>query len=167
MDSNTLGGIDGLKQCYRTLDVEFGASPRAIKRQYRRLAKQWHPDKHQQGSSEQASASAQMQRINEAYRRIQHAPLRYYVGRKPTVGNTSVKRYARVTKPLYTYDELLNYAESNARREKYLRFIAGLMLGGFGTSYHAYELGLSTPAYLLLVLATGVTFGLIWAHSWR
>lgn len=50
---------------YKTLGVERGASAEDIKKAYRRLALQWHPDRHPAG--ERAAAETTFKRISEAY----------------------------------------------------------------------------------------------------
>src|SRR5262245_39620827 len=49
---------------YEILGVSRDASPEEIKRAYRKLALQWHPDRHRE---EKAAAEAQFKRVSEAY----------------------------------------------------------------------------------------------------
>jgi curved DNA-binding protein CbpA len=70
------GEVVNLAHAYRVLDVPWDASPRAIKENYRKLVKRWHPDR-QPGHSEGRSDATLMTRLlNEAYARTQDAPLR-------------------------------------------------------------------------------------------
>jgi len=51
----------------QTLGVELGASRQQIERAYRRLARQWHPDRHSDAAMrEQAKAQAEFVRAGEA-----------------------------------------------------------------------------------------------------
>jgi DnaJ-class molecular chaperone len=49
---------------YEILGVARDASPEQIKKAYRKLALQWHPDRHRE---EKAAAEAQFKRVSEAY----------------------------------------------------------------------------------------------------
>ena len=63
---------------YKVLDVEYTAAPAAIRQAHKRLAKQHHPDRFPAGSAEQQQATARMAEINDAYRLIREAPLRFH-----------------------------------------------------------------------------------------
>jgi DnaJ domain len=73
--------IEKLKKAYRVLDVPATASALAIKSNYRKLIKRWHPDRPMTGGSMAAEATLMTKLINEAFALIQNAPLRYYAGR--------------------------------------------------------------------------------------
>lgn len=64
-------------KAYETLEVERGASTASIKKQYRILAKKWHPDNWPHGSQEEQVANERMKKINESYELIKTAPLQY------------------------------------------------------------------------------------------
>lgn len=72
--------IERLKKAYRVLDVPTTASALAIKSNYRKLIKRWHPDRPMAGRSMAAEATLMTKLINEAFALIQNAPLRYYAG---------------------------------------------------------------------------------------
>lgn len=55
--------MDAVKDHYKTLELQPSATPEEVKAAYRRLAKQWHPDRHH-GSR---TAVEKMTEINEAY----------------------------------------------------------------------------------------------------
>ncbi len=60
-----------LMQCCRTLEVAPGASPEEIKKSYRRLVKQYHPDL--RGPMDDVEAEAmkgKVSSLNEAYRTL-------------------------------------------------------------------------------------------------
>lgn len=63
---------------YRVLGVPLTASAVSIKENYRRLIKRWHPDLFANGSEKQIEASGMTSLINQAYEKIESAPLRYY-----------------------------------------------------------------------------------------
>jgi len=73
-DPSQFGNVE---HAYELLGVPHSASTRVIKRAYRLMAKRWHPDLYPAGTPQQAEASRMMERINDAYGTIQHAPLRY------------------------------------------------------------------------------------------
>jgi hypothetical protein len=70
------GEIENLAHAYRILDARWDASPRAIKGNYRKLVKRWHPDRHTPGTPEHTEATLMTRLLNEAYTRIENAPLR-------------------------------------------------------------------------------------------
>jgi hypothetical protein len=63
---------------YNVLGVDYTANSAAIRQAHKRLAKQHHPDRFPAGSAEQQQATARMAEINDAYRLIREAPLRYH-----------------------------------------------------------------------------------------
>ena len=62
--------LGGLRECYRTLDVEPGASLEEVKRSYRELVKVWHPDRFTNDPSLQSKAQEKLKPINLAYERV-------------------------------------------------------------------------------------------------
>ncbi len=66
------------KAAYRVLDAPFSAPADFIKENYRTLMKRWHPDHYTAGSAEQVEAAEMTRLINEAYGKIENAPLRNY-----------------------------------------------------------------------------------------
>lgn len=121
-----------LEECYRTLDVDLAASPFTIRRQYRRLVKQWHPDRYPAGSPEQKRAVEQMQRINHAYQQIRRAPLRLRVARQASPPPPPPRRAtpAHAVKPVYADGEIWReYLAASARRESKVRRAVDI---GFG-----------------------------------
>ena len=59
--------VDPIARAYATIGVPRGASARDLKRQYRRLVRQWHPDRWANDPVGQAEASSRMRVINDAY----------------------------------------------------------------------------------------------------
>src|ERR1700722_14067659 len=70
------GEIENLAHAYRVLDARWDALPRAIKTSYRKLVKRWHPDRHTPGTPGHTEATLMTRLLNEAYTRIENAPLR-------------------------------------------------------------------------------------------
>lgn len=63
---------------YEVLGVDYAVDSAAIRRAHKRLAKQHHPDRFPAGTAEQQQATTRMAEINDAYRLIREAPLRYH-----------------------------------------------------------------------------------------
>jgi TPR repeat protein len=62
--------MDDIRECYRILDVEPGASFEDIKRSYRELVRVWHPDRFGNDAKLRAKAEEKLKRINLAYERL-------------------------------------------------------------------------------------------------
>jgi TPR repeat protein len=62
--------MDDIRECYRILDLEPGASLEEIKRAYRELVKVWHPDRFRSDPKLQAKAGEKLKQINLAYERL-------------------------------------------------------------------------------------------------
>src|SRR5579859_235929 len=76
--------IEKMRKAYRVLDVPEAASALAIKSNYRKLIKRWHPDRSATSAATSAEAMMMTKLLNEAYSLIENAPLRYYEERTPT-----------------------------------------------------------------------------------
>src|SRR5947208_13566799 len=62
--------LHDLEDCYKTLELEPGASSDEIKRSYRELVKVWHPDRFAGNQRLQQKAQEKLKQINLAYERI-------------------------------------------------------------------------------------------------
>ncbi len=162
--------IHSLEECYRTLEVDLGASPFTIKRGYRRLVKKWHPDRYPAGSPEQKRAVDEMQKINHAYQQIRRAPLRYRAARQPSPPTPPPPRRATpapTVKPVYADGEIWGqYLAASARRESSVRRAVDL---GFGLMVALVLLGawrLSGWFLLALVPLTEALFVHRWSRSY-
>ncbi len=114
------------KAAYALLNVPLDASASAIKLGYRSLMKRWHPDLYAAGSEEQAEATRMTELINEAYAKIERAPLRYYgAGHQPFQNGTSWK--PRATRTPDPPDPFKNMD----RVEWWIRFVMGALFGVF------------------------------------
>ena len=56
-----------IKQCYRALDLEPGATPADVKLAWRELVKVWHPDRFPNDAKLKAKGAAKLRDINRAY----------------------------------------------------------------------------------------------------
>jgi hypothetical protein len=65
---------DSLLRAYATLDLQPGAPPSAVRKQYLRLAKRWHPDRYATDPANQAYAADKMREINCAYQLLEKPP---------------------------------------------------------------------------------------------
>lgn len=78
MPSSARPDLFAFMDAYKVLEVDYTGDPAAIRQAHKRLAKQHHPDRFPAGSAEQQQATARMAEINDAYRLIRKAPLRYH-----------------------------------------------------------------------------------------
>lgn len=62
---------DGLAADYKALGVSYGAPMAEVKSAYKRLLKQWHPDRHSGSPEELKSATETSARLNAAYAHIE------------------------------------------------------------------------------------------------
>jgi hypothetical protein len=116
------------KVAYRVLDAPLSAPADLIKENYRTLVKRWHPDHYAAGSVEQVEAAEMTRLINEAYGKIENAPLKYYdaasgsFGAAETDGFTRARRRPFVDRP----DPFRNME----RVEFWIKFGVGAVIGG-------------------------------------
>jgi hypothetical protein len=112
--------LERLDQAYRVIGVTPDSSALRIKRAYRRLAKTWHPDKWPLHSAEGRHAGERMRVINDAFKLIQHAPLRYQ-----TEGRRKVD-----TRPTSTHQPPMYDAPDITDRLEYIvRIVTGAVFG--------------------------------------
>jgi curved DNA-binding protein CbpA len=170
------------KAAYRVLNAPLSASELRIKQSYRKLMKRWHPDLFPNGSAEQADATTMTRLINEAYDKIERAPLRYHV--------EAHRSYARgqsppppPRKPLEPWVDPFPNAE---RIEFWVRLVCGIAFGAlmgfsffartyldsnghFGTGpaivdsnkHFSFEL----PVDLVIAIGLAITFGVAFVRG--
>lgn len=63
---------DDILRCYRTLEIEPGASITEVAHAYRDLVKVWHPDRFPNSARLQKKADEKLKEINLAYERLQN-----------------------------------------------------------------------------------------------
>lgn len=111
-----------LRNAYQVLALPLSSTAAEIKREFRRLARTWHPDKWPAGSEQQARAADRMREINVAFEAIRHAPLRYHIEGHPRVAARAAASghdLRRETVPV------------TDRTEWAVRFVMGAFLGLF------------------------------------
>jgi hypothetical protein len=59
---------DDVRRAYATFGLRADAPVGQIRRRYKTLARQWHPDRHARDPRNQAEAASRMREINAAYR---------------------------------------------------------------------------------------------------
>lgn len=63
--------MEEILSSYRTLGLEPGASPKAVKKAYRELVKKWHPDQFANDPRKRDSAEVKLREINLAFEQLQ------------------------------------------------------------------------------------------------
>jgi DnaJ-domain-containing protein 1 len=129
--------IEQLKRAYRALDIPEAASALAIKSNYRKLIKRWHPDRPATGAATSEEAMMMTKLINEAYALIENAPLRYYSSAKAPLnaaaGKKTVERKQATETKIRDVNEVdLSNMFFNERRIEYsVRVVCGSISGAF------------------------------------
>ena len=98
------------KQCCATLNLMPGASPAQIKEAYRKLAQQWHPDKHTNNPKLQADAQEKFKKINAAYEFLKTYKLE-------ATNSTQVKREEQANNHKQDADAAERRKQESERRE--------------------------------------------------
>ncbi|MBS1841412.1 MAG: DnaJ domain-containing protein [Acidobacteria bacterium] len=132
--TETTQPIEKMKKAYRVLNVPEAASALAIKSNYRKLIKRWHPDKPATSSATQDEAVMMTKVINEAYALIENAPLRYYSGGEaaPRASGKQEQKKAGEARALDVNEVDLSKMFFNEKRIEYaVRIIFGALSGAF------------------------------------
>lgn len=154
-----------LIRAYQVLGVRVEATSPAIKQAYRVMVKRWHPDSCAPGTAAQAEATRMMALINEAYAKIERAPLRYDAGTFP-----GKRERARETASSSSYQPPVTMetvpVQNADRIEFWVRFAMGAFIGGLvgiDLLLHLYEypvlLGISVTVAILGIGFALVRFG--------
>jgi|SRR5262249_19483850 len=123
--------VEKLRKAYRVLDIQEPASALAIKSNYRKLIKRWHPDRPATNAATSAEAMMMTKLINEAYSLIENAPLRYYAGGKAANAAPQKPRYrAREKRGVESLSDA-EVALIEKRAEYTVRIICGVLCGAF------------------------------------
>jgi len=148
--------IENVKRAYRVLDVPMTASALAIKSNYRKLIKRWHPDRPTTGAATSAEAMLMTKLINEAYAEIQNAPLRYYAGG----GATRVDGSLPLVRPARGVESLgdAEVALLEKRAEYAVRIICGVLSGVFFGLIFAEDLFRKDYQFLMAALVCAIGF---------
>lgn len=161
-------GAQNLRKYYEILEIGPRAPAWVIKRQYRRLAKRWHPDRFASDPVRQKAAEEKMKAIIEAYEHIRDAPLRYH----PPPRSGSLQEHARGPAD-FDIHAWMRMAKSGRDEWKAQYFVLGclgvptlfylsviLYIILFYPQFLGLELFLmSLPAVLALVLLLPVSLG--------
>jgi DnaJ domain len=126
----TRNEVEELNRNYNLLDVPISATAQGIRLAYHGMVKRWHPDLYPNGSREQAEATQMMKLVNEAYARIQHAPLRYHIESYPKVKSTRARVQAnyRSAQVQFSWPRREDLPITD-RMEYWVRFVCGALLG--------------------------------------
>ena len=118
-----------LQRAYQVIGVPFSSSALSIKQAYHRLVRRWHPDLYPKGTPAQDEATFMMKVINEAFSKIEHAPLRYHIASYPAAQQrrSQVSSSSETTFTTSTRDTL----PVTDRLEFWVRFVCGALLGAF------------------------------------
>src|SRR5215475_13912254 len=144
-------------RAYGLLGVEHEASAHAIRDAYRRMIKRWHPDLYPAGSQQHAEATQMTVAINNAYKTIARAPLRYRLeSQSPPSMPVAATAYSVF---LSTRDDLERPRRPD-RIEFWVRFTCGALFGafvGFGAFLSHWNSSSGGATVLALVSAVCVT----------
>ena len=121
--------IETWKKAYRLLDVPETASALAIKSNYRKLIKRWHPDRPATGAATVPESVTMTKLINQAYAQIQNAPLRYYEGGEAAANDRTHRRRGESRGAESLSDDEAALIEKRA--EYAVRIICGVLSGAF------------------------------------
>lgn len=134
---------------YKILGVSPDASDEEIKRAYRRLAKQYHPDR----NPGDAEAARKMQQINDAYERIKnpeknrqsagdqsYGGYRYdpFGGARQQTGDSYQQAAAQYIR-FRRYEEALNALSNSTQRNARWYYLSALANDGLGNRVTALE----------------------------
>ena len=120
--------IERMRKAYRVLDGSEGASALAIKSNYRKLIKRWHPDKPATSAATTAEATMMTKLLNEAYSLIENAPLRYYEGNGKATASEGPRYRAREKRGVESLTDA-QVARIEKRAEYAVRILCGLLCG--------------------------------------
>lgn len=121
--------LEELERAYQVLGVPHSASVLSMRRSYRRLAKRWHPDLYPNATPAYAEANQMMRLINEAYVKIENAPLRYHVASNPLSAEGSKQAVPASTEVIANIT--CQAVPKTDRIEFWVRFVCGALLGVF------------------------------------
>jgi len=155
------GPIEELKKAYRVLDVPETASALAIKANYRKLIKRWHPDRPATGAATAAEATMMTKLINEAYARIENAPLRYYAGAEIERPAPARDKHGAGEKRRVESLSDAEVARIEKRVEYTVRIICGVLAGAFigflfvGSVMQSHAETFSSSVFFALLFGAG------------
>lgn len=149
--------IEKLKKAYRLLDVPVAASALAIKSNYRKLIKRWHPDRPATGAATAAEAMMMTKLINEAYASIQNAPLRYYAGNEADPAKAKERPTTPRPRNINEVDPSGTFF-SEKRIEYAVRIVCGAISGVFVGAAISLDFFRTGPETLAIIVLGAVGF---------
>jgi hypothetical protein len=151
--------IEKLRKAYRVLDVPEAASALAIKSNYKKLIKRWHPDRPTTNAATSDEGMMMAKLLNESYALIENAPLRYYIGNQAQ-DRASAEGHQRPREKRSI--ESLSDAEValiEKRSEYAARIICGVLCGAFVGLSFAVDLVKGDLAIFGAVVLCAIAFG--------
>ena len=141
------------------LDVPEAASALAIKSNYRKLIKRWHPDRPATNAATSAEAMMITKMIIEAYSLIENAPLRYYQGENAADAGPQKPRYrAREKRGVESLSDA-EVALIEKRAEYAARTTCGALCGAFIGLIFAVDLVKSDVEIFGAAVVCAIGFG--------
>ncbi len=152
--------IDRLRNAYQVLDVPETASALAIKSNYRKLVKRWHPDRPATSAATAAEATMVTKLINEAYALIKNAPLRYYAGLSTKRAEPQHAPQRTPKTKLSSVDDVdLSKMFFNEKRIEYaVRIVCGMFAGAFVGLSVSVDLVRTAPEILVAIAVGAIGF---------
>lgn len=150
--SESKSKLTELKRSYQIFGVPLFASARSIRRSYRRLVKKWHPDLCVGGTAAHAESTRMTALINEAYSRIETAPLRHYSESGPPGSTNTAATHSSANRSTTTSSTPFSI---NDRFGFWVRFACGALLGTLLSIRLLVEL-FRQPVFLALSVAGAV-----------
>ena len=148
---------------YEVLGVDYAADSAAVRQAHKRLAKQHHPDRFPAGSAEQQQATTRMAEINDAYRLIREAPLRYHRVSKasdPTTPWTDIE-----------LEEAIRRARMNQKVNRWMTIaviaVAVIAVPFFTSSVAVFKALGALPLTAVVLLGSTVMLVMLWTTLTR
>ena len=148
---------------YEVLGVDYAADSAAVRQAHKRLAKQHHPDRFPAGSAEQQQATTRMAEINDAYRLIREAPLRYHRVSKasdPTTPWTDIE-----------LEEAIRRARMNQEVNRWMTIaviaVAAIAVPFFTSSVAVFKALAALPLTAVVLLGSTVMLVMLWTTLTR
>jgi hypothetical protein len=117
--------VDPIARAYAIIGVPRGSSTRELKKQYKRLVRQWHPDRWHNDPVSQAEAAVRMRAINDAYETLEALAPGPPPASAPASGTASAKAYRPLTKE--ELDAIVNAIGNESPVIVTMRILAGIV----------------------------------------